>query len=104
MNLRVCKVTGRLDIDNLAQGELEKLVKTKTITEVTAGNQVKYYVSPFKYPEIEQNPTLNCLFGRKYPRNWRHGPFNPTNLDVTCNSELVMESIRKWTDLTYPKC
>ena len=103
MKIKVCKATGRLDINCMTQEEIEKLVKARVATEVTTGHELKYYVSPFKFPEVEQNPTLNRLFGRNYPGNWRHGPFNPTNYDMHCNKETAVEALRKWVNLMFPE-
>ena len=103
MKLRICKNTGRLDDEVLNKEELNKLLHQGVINRGETGGQIKYYASPFVFSEIVQNPTLNQLFGQSYV-GWKHGPFNPTSLDMFSHNELELEAIRAWTDLTYPTC
>jgi hypothetical protein len=103
VKLRICKNTGRLDIENLELKELRKLVRAGVISEGKTGTTKKYYASPFVFSEIIQNPTLNQLFGQPYV-GWKHGPFNPTNIDMFCNKEIDVEGVRDWIDVIYVTC
>jgi hypothetical protein len=104
VKLKICKNTGRLDIENLEKEELRKLVRDGVVSEGETGNTKKYYASPFIFPEIVQNPTLCRLFGKAYPGIWKHGPINPTSLDMFCNNEIDVEGVRDWIDVIYVTC
>jgi hypothetical protein len=104
LKLKICKNTGRLDIENLDKEELRMLVKAGVIAEGETGGQRKYYASPFVFSEIQQNPTLCQLFGKAYPGIWKHGPINPTSIDMFCNKEIDVEGVRAWTDMNWPTC
>jgi hypothetical protein len=104
VKLRICKVTGRLDTENLEIEELKKLVRTGVISQGEIGNQLKYYANPFKFPEIIKNPTLCQLFGEAYPGVWKQGPLNLTSADMFSHNELELEEVRTWTDMNWPTC